>query len=67
MIIMFIIIIIIIIIIIQEISIAHDAELKAGAQSTQRKTLNELQATTAGKVDSPETNNCTSVYKHVIK
>ena len=26
-----------------------------------------IQSTTAGKVDSPETTNCTSVHKHVIK
>ena len=35
-------IIIIIIMIIQEISIAHNPELKAGAQCTHRKTQNEL-------------------------
>ena len=26
-----------------------------------------IQTTTAGKVDRPETTNCTSVHKHVIK
>ena len=26
-----------------------------------------IQSTTAGKVNSPETTNCTSVHKHVIK
>ena len=26
-----------------------------------------IQSTTAGKVDSPETTNCTSVHKNVIK
>ena len=26
-----------------------------------------MQSTTAGKVDSPETTNCASVHKHVIK
>ena len=26
-----------------------------------------IQSTTAGKVDNPETTNCTSIYKHVIK
>ena len=79
----------------QEISIAHNPELKAGAQCAHRKTQNELhisknkqtnkqtnkahhnyhamddriimQSTTAGKVDSPETTDCTSVHKHVIK
>ena len=82
--------VIIIIIIIQEISTAHDLELKARVQCAHRKNTEQItyknkktnkahhnyhalddctiiQSTTAGKVDSPETTNCTSVHKRFIK
>ena len=39
------------------------------AHTMDNHTINEekKEETTTGKVDSPETTNCTSVHKHVIK